>query len=445
MNTSKQINLIVMLVFAAVLATGIYTFWDPSRASEAKDTQKQKTIDYGAYLFAQNCIVCHGNKGEGGSASNRLKVAPPLNRPDLQGVDPKTGQVTATDKSQQFKFVVNTITCGRVGKAMPTWGQSQGGTLNDEQIRQLATLITEGTGWDTVNEFAIHGDHHYHLSGYDSDGMKLTQPLDDSSTQVFLNLVDPLGKGSRIEIDGEIMLLTANPDKSTNSVMVERGIGTTSPKAHAQDAQVLKPPVPPDPPAVTQPACGQNLPPVVTPAAANEPPSATLTITASGIAFDKDKLAALSGVPLTLTFDNKDAGTAHNIHFFQGPDETGTDVAQTDIAAGPDVSTLNFGPLTDGEYYYRCDVHPQMNGILTASAAGAAPPAGAPPAGTGTAAAGSGTAAAGPTAADGAPASSIEGTPVVGGAGAPVGGTPVVGNATANAGSTDGGTATTTP
>ena len=425
MNTSKQINLIVALVFAAVLATGIYTFWDPSRASDAKDTQKQKTISYGAYLFAQNCIVCHGNKGEGGSASNRLKLAPPLNRPDLQGVDTKTGQVTATNKGQQFKFVVNTVTCGRVGKAMPTWGQSQGGSLNEEQIRQLATLITEGTGWEQVDEFAVRGNHRYHLTGYDSDHITLAQPLDAASTEVFLNLIDPLGKGSRIEIDGEIMNITANPDKAANSVTVERGVGTTSPKVHAQGAEVLKPPVPPDPPAITQPACGQNLPPVVTAGAGNEAPSATLTISASGIQFDKDKLAALSGVPLKITFDNKDAGIPHNIHFFKGGDETGADVAQTVVESGLVVQVLDFGPLEDGKYYYHCDVHPQMNGILTVSAAGAAPAAGAP-------AAGAGTAVSGPTAADGA--------------GAPVGGTAVTGGATANAGATSTtGTATTTP
>ena len=67
---------------------------------------------------------------------------------------------------------------------MPTWGQSQGGTLNDEQIRQLATLITEGasfvedpdrTGWDLADEFAIHGDHEYHYTGYASAGITLTQ------------------------------------------------------------------------------------------------------------------------------------------------------------------------------------------------------------------------------------------------------------------------------
>ena len=260
MNTSKQINIMVALVFLSVLATGAYTMWDPDRTADARKGELHRTIERGAFLFSQNCVVCHGDSGEGGSASNRLKVAPAINRPDLQGIDPKTGLVSETDKAQQFKFIVNTITCGRIGKAMPTWGQSQGGTLNDEQIRQLATMITEGTGWEMSKEFAIEGDHEFHYTGYASAGIKLTQALDASSTTVFLSDVSVLGKGLRIAVplpgedpaeEGtpkvELMLITENPNKDQKSVVVERGLGTTSPVAHDAGAAAWLPPVPPDP------------------------------------------------------------------------------------------------------------------------------------------------------------------------------------------------------
>ncbi len=388
MNTSKQINIMVALVFIAVLATGAYTMWDPSRASDARKDELQKTVQRGAFLFSQNCIACHGNKGEGGSASNRLKAAPPLNRPDLQGKDPKTGLVTEQDKAQQFKFVVNTITCGRIGKGMPTWGQSQGGTLNDEQIRQLATLITEGTGWNLSDTFAIHGEEKFHYTGYASAGIKLTQAMDASATTAFLTNVDPIGKGSRLEIDGELMLVTTNPDKQQKSVGVDRHLGTTKAVAHTAGAAVWLPPVPPDPAPITQPACGQNLPPVVPTPSGPTSATADLKISAQGTAFDTDKLLGLADTSLTITFDNKDNGVAHNIHFFKGADATGADVAQTAIEPGPVVQTLTFGPLATGAYYYRCDVHPQMEGTLTTVAAGAAaPPAAATPAATGAAAA----------------------------------------------------------
>jgi mono/diheme cytochrome c family protein/plastocyanin len=392
MNTSKQINVIVALVFLAVLATGAYTMWDPSRASDARENQTQAVVERGAWLFAQNCRTCHGDKGEGGQAANRLPAAPPLNRKDLQGVDPNTGQVSQTAKAQQFKLIVNTITCGRVGRAMPTWGQDQGGPLNSEQIRQLATLITEGTGWDLAKEFAIEGVPKFDQHGDDQYGLKLVRPVSESDTTIYLDRIDVLSAGVRLAIldanqdplkdTGEIVSITA-VNKDDNSVNVERGVGTTSPKAHGTDSQILTPPVPPGPPPTpaptTGPACGQNV--IASgPSPTPEPPATNITIVAQNIAWDKTLINALAGVPLTVIVDNRDNGTPHNIHFHKGSDASGDSIAQTEIEPGPVTQTLNFGPLEPGDYYYLCDVHPQMNGILTAVAAGGgAPPAAATP------------------------------------------------------------------
>lgn len=397
----------VLLIFAAVIATAAYTIWDPHRATEATGRQVEKRVEYGAYLFAQNCIVCHGNKGEGGAASNRLKQAAILNRPDLQGKDAK-GVVSKQAKAQAFKLVVNTITCGRIGKAMPTWGQSQGGSLSDEQIQQLATMITEGTGWNQVDEFAVHGLEQYHLHGYDADGFRLAEALDASSTTVKLNSVEGLDKGLRLEIDEpgskepvpEIMLITDKPNKDDNGVTVERGVGTTSPAAHAAGAQVLKPPVPPDPPVITQSACGQTAAAPVPTQSGPTVAATEFTVIGQGTAFDKTQLLGVAGQELTVTFDNRDAGVLHNIHFFKGTDSTGDEVASTDPQNGPVVETLKLGPLDAGSYYYQCDVHPgQMEGLLTTVAPGDSAPSAAstPAAATTPTAAASEPAAASPT------------------------------------------------
>jgi mono/diheme cytochrome c family protein/plastocyanin len=378
MNTSKQINIIVALVFISVLATGAYTMWDPERASDAKEAQLERTVERGAFLFSQNCATCHGNKAEGGQAANRMKAAPLLNRADLQGKDAKTGVVDEQTKALQFKFIVNTITCGRVGKSMPTWGQAQGGTLNDEQVRQLATLITEGTGWDLASEFAIYGDHAFHYTGYASAGIKLLQPLDPLSTTVYLSNIDPIGKGSRLEIDGELMLVTDTPNKDLKTVAVDRHLGTTKAAQHSKEAAVWLPPIPPDPAPITQPACGQLLPAAAPTSSGPATASTELKIVGQSILFDTDKLLGVAGKELTITFDNKDAGIPHNIHFFKGEDATGADAGLTELAAGPIVQTLKIGPFDAGRYYYQCDVHPgTMTGILTVEAEGAAPAGGA--------------------------------------------------------------------
>lgn len=377
MNTTKQVNIMILVVFLAVLATGVYWIWDPRRAEDAEGVQLQHTMDRGAWLYSQNCRTCHGNEGEGGAASNRLRAAPALNRPDLQGKTGDAGEVDETAKSLAFRTVYNTIECGRIGKAMPTWGQRHGGTLNDEQMRQLTVFITEGTEWELANEFALHGVPDFDLHGDTFDDVRLQDAIGADDTSFVVTNVDKVSAGIRLQIDDEIMVVEEVPEledgQTVGEITVERGIGTTNGEEHEADALALKVPVPPDPAPITQPACGQNLPaPVVT--AAPEPPSATLSIVAEGIAWNKTQLSAIANEPLTLTLDNRDEGTLHNIHFTAGAEPGGEDVASTELEAGLVVQTLNFGPLDPGEYYYLCDVHPSMEGVLTASVAGAEAP-----------------------------------------------------------------------
>src|SRR3990170_6043734 len=157
MNTSKQINVMVALIFLSLIAFGAYTIWDPVRADEAATLQEEKAAERGAHTFAQNCRLCHGDRGEGGAAGGRMPQAVPLDRPDLEGRPGPGEPADAVALKTAQNLIKNTITCGRVGTAMPTWGDSQGGPLNDEQIRQLTVLITTG-GWDLVEEFAAEID-----------------------------------------------------------------------------------------------------------------------------------------------------------------------------------------------------------------------------------------------------------------------------------------------
>lgn len=384
MNTTKQVNIMVALIFLSVLATGAYTIWDPTRASDAEGVQAEKQITYGAWLFQQNCRICHGNQGEGGAAANRLRAAPPLNRPFLRGEDEETGEVDATNRSIQFDRVFYTITCGRVGTAMPNWGQTQGGPLNDEQIRQLARFITEGgdEGWEQAEEFALHGKPSYELHGDLDSPLRLARPLDDSATEVFLRSIDEavdpgtaVGPGVRLEIGEELMLIT-DIDKEAKSVTVERGLGSTSPEAHEADALVVTPPVPADPPSVTGATCGQNAGgggsalSDCTPAPAPPPPAGgqSFTVCADGIQFDKDALSATAGSPITILFDNQETtpGATHNFVVYEGEDDTGTEVGRSEDFDDPAQDTVELGALAAGQYFFLCEFHPTiMTGALT--------------------------------------------------------------------------------
>jgi mono/diheme cytochrome c family protein/plastocyanin len=385
MNTSKQINIMVLLVFAAVIATAAYTLWDPSRATQAKDSQLERTVDRGAYLFSQNCRACHGNSGEGGPASSRLPQAFQLDRFDLQGRKKPDGPVDETAKAAAYKLIVNTLTCGRVGKYMPAWSIPQGGTLTEEQIAQLATFITEGTGWATARDYAVHGYHEFHITGDASEGITLVDAVSPTDTVLHLSSVTSLGNGTRIQMGeniddpkaddtNEIMVITENPDANANTVTVERHVGVTKAVAHAAGTLVLKTVAPANPPTITGstgPVCGQYPPPPAPTAAAGPSPTAAaasteLKLVAKDLLFDTSTLTGVAGKELTITLDNQDTAIPHNVHFFNGADATAPSIGKTEINSGPLTETLKIGPLDPGTYYYQCDVHPTtMFGTLT--------------------------------------------------------------------------------
>ncbi len=122
--------------------------------------------------------------------------------------------------------------------------------------------------------------------------------------------------------------------------------------------------------ALTAAACGDVDEPDVaetgtTAPRSSEPPGGGgVTIVAEDTAFDITTLDATVGETLTITYDNRDDGIAHNPHV-EGA--SGGD-AKTDIEAGPTTQTLAVSFDDAGEFAYLCDVHPQqMSGTVTVS------------------------------------------------------------------------------
>lgn len=129
MNTNKQIVLIVVLSFLFVGACTAYSAIDlPLRSPRQSAFFQSESIDRGALLFANNCRTCHGIKGQGG-------VGLPLNKPDFKNQDPL---ILAANKA----LIHTTLFCGRAGTLMPPWLNTNGGSLNAEQIQHLIDLIT---------------------------------------------------------------------------------------------------------------------------------------------------------------------------------------------------------------------------------------------------------------------------------------------------------------
>ena len=161
MNTQKQILLIVVLFFTFVGGCAAYSIIDlPVRAPDQAQWTQDQSIERGALLFANNCRTCHGIMGQGG-------VGLPLNKPEFKDQDPL---VLANNK----KLLMTTLYCGRAGTRMPPWLNSNGGSLNAEQINHLIDLITAPADPNLK----------------DDTGQPFTDPTGNPSSKGWLEAVD---------------------------------------------------------------------------------------------------------------------------------------------------------------------------------------------------------------------------------------------------------------
>ena len=216
MNTGKQVNAMVVVLLLTVIMIGVYAIFDPFRADTAEDDQLAMTAERAATTFALNCRLCHGDRGEGGVNGGRLPAAPALDRVSLRGIEQGVFSVAAFDEA--FTLITNTIACGRAGTFMPTWSRSQGGTLSEEQIRQLAVLIAGGNpGADPLQQggfWDLAQDHADELDAEATAHATLQMPsgaLDAAATEIVISNAAPFSAGQFIRIDGERMLVTEVP------------------------------------------------------------------------------------------------------------------------------------------------------------------------------------------------------------------------------------------
>lgn len=89
-----------------------------------------------------------------------------------------------------------------------------------------------------------------------------------------------------------------------------------------------------------------------------------VTVVAQNVAFDTQTIALPPDTPSTITFDNRDPGTTHNISIYSD-ESLGEILFQGDLVTGPATKRYEIPPLPPGEYYFQCDVHPNMNGTVT--------------------------------------------------------------------------------
>lgn len=172
----KVVAALALTILSGLLLTG-YSFVEPRRQEQALARQERISIERGIENYTSLCISCHGIDGQGAvvPGTNPVVVAPQLNREDMRPKDPDAYR-------ERYEYVVKTLHRGR-GLLMPAWGRQDGGTLLDEQIHELALLITKGdtvvhgtqTAWQHAREISrekiAHGAPEPQLPRIDEEGL----------------------------------------------------------------------------------------------------------------------------------------------------------------------------------------------------------------------------------------------------------------------------------
>jgi len=129
--TRNQTWLGFLATVLLLVSIGMVILREPTLQSRAADAQLHEAITLGTDIYLENCVVCHGARGEG------LGVYPALN-------------VAA---SMDATALYNVIERGRYGTQMAAYGVDEGGVLSQAQLDAMVALIQHGD-WDDVYTIA---------------------------------------------------------------------------------------------------------------------------------------------------------------------------------------------------------------------------------------------------------------------------------------------------
>jgi plastocyanin len=95
--------------------------------------------------------------------------------------------------------------------------------------------------------------------------------------------------------------------------------------------------------------------------APSDPPGGAVVV-AQDLKFDRQTIAVPANQAAPLLFENRDSAP-HNVTVLAAD---GTKAFTGETFSGPGSRTYQLPSMTTGSYKFQCDVHPEMNGTLTA-------------------------------------------------------------------------------
>lgn len=87
----------------------------------------------------------------------------------------------------------------------------------------------------------------------------------------------------------------------------------------------------------------------------------TVEVAADNLQFDVNTIEAPADEAFTITLVNNDTAP-HNISIYR--EEGGEEIVVGDVINGGETVEVEVPALEAGEYYFVCDIHPEMNGTV---------------------------------------------------------------------------------
>ena len=98
-------------------------------------------------------------------------------------------------------------------------------------------------------------------------------------------------------------------------------------------------------------------------AAGAVPAGPTTSIAAEGNAFNVEEIVLAAKKEASLQLVYEDSGVDHNVAIYED-ESAATEIFEGDVVTGPGSITYEFAAPPKGEYYFQCDIHPDMNGTV---------------------------------------------------------------------------------
>lgn len=140
----RQVTAFVTLFMAIGLIILMYLIFEPQRRNASANEARHASVERGAVLFAENCVICHGATGQGIAGAGF-----PLNTQDNQ-----------FPNDEQKDLLRKTIQQGRQNSTgnlpnMPVFLNTNGGPLNAQMIEDIINFIGYGD-WNAVPRILEH-------------------------------------------------------------------------------------------------------------------------------------------------------------------------------------------------------------------------------------------------------------------------------------------------